>query len=64
MCTKCEQLEKRIERLEGVITPNSLTLINKQDENEKIVLSYDGEIREQKITTTHVTETLNETTGM
>lgn len=64
MCTKCNEFEKRIERLEGIITPHSLTLVNKQDENEKIVISYNGEIREQKITTTHVTETLNETIGM
>lgn len=63
-CENCENLKERIIELEKIITPNSLTLVNKQDLNEKVVISYDGEVREQKITTTHVTETLNETTGL
>lgn len=50
MCTKCEKLEERIEALEKIITPNSLTLVNKQDENEKVILEYDGEFRSKKQT--------------
>lgn len=52
MCTNCKELEKRIEALEKIVTPNSVTLTNKQDANEKVVLEYDGEFRSKKLTTT------------
>jgi hypothetical protein len=52
MYTKCDQLEQRIEALEKIINPNSVTLVNKQDLNERVVLEYDGEFRSKKLTTT------------
>ncbi len=45
------KLEKRIKRLEKIITENSVTFVNKQDTNEKIVMKYDGEFKTSKVTT-------------
>lgn len=63
MCRNCERLEKRIQRLEGIITPHSLTLINKQDPNEAMVLICDGEFKSKKVTTTITEEELGSTQG-
>ena len=64
MCTKCDQLEQRVEALEKIITPNSVTLVNKQDPNEKVILAYDGEFTSKKITTTETIEVLGATSGL
>lgn len=63
MCINCEKLEKRIERLEGIITPHSLTLVNKQDPAEKVILECDGEFRSKKIKTILIEEELGSTNG-
>jgi hypothetical protein len=63
MCNKCNDFEKRIERLESIITPHSLTLINKQDPNEAMVLICDGEFKSKKVTKTITEEELGSTQG-
>lgn len=64
MCTKCDQLEKRLDAIEKIVTPNAVTLINKQDASERVVLEYDGEFRSKKITTTETIEELGSSEGL
>jgi hypothetical protein len=63
MCKKCNNLERRVEALEKIITPHSITLINKQDPTEKVVLECDGEFRSKKLKTILAEEELGSTNG-
>lgn len=57
-------MEERLKALEKIVTPNSVTLVNKQDPNEKVILKYDGEFTSTKITTTETEQVIGATEGL
>ncbi|MFK7113382.1 hypothetical protein V3468_02895 [Flavobacterium oreochromis] len=57
-------MAQRVEALEKIINPNSVTLVNKQDPNEKVILAYDGEFTSKKVTTTETTEVIGTSEGL
>ena len=52
---KIKTLKARIKKLQSIITPNSLTLANKSDPNEKMVFLFDKDFQQNhEITSTKV----------
>lgn len=56
--------KERLEALEKIITASSVILTNKQDPTEKVIISFDGELKFAKVTTTETEEVLSMTTGL
>ena len=54
---KIKTLEKRMEKLESILQPSSLTIVNSTNPNEKVIIQFDNNVFStvHQITNTEVT---------